>query len=919
MRIRNSLAQDGFIAAQDFRKPKSGEFYTGGVVALDKRAGEYCVRIVDRQELGHYAHEKVLAGDMLGPTVWEQSGDKRPCPAWMKAWPVTGSIGAAGGTNVSGVPSPKSPGGEVPADSRNPIAGTGNAALDRSKLAGSATGGSSSTNMIPLPPTSLSEQTTPPDLEILPIGNATGNPEDDRFKPKKIRYRGPSSGTSSFTVDTSRKDGTIVNLPRSFPAFAKGSVGILLPATVETEQVESYHPTDPRLIAPNRNGAPGFGSVVCDMTADGAIDDDATALLQSAFRVVLRPRGTRGLASNSRNTLAINIGRDGQSATVGSLVADGIDGKKVALGRLSVRDGGPLDCVAGGCLHSFGTDGDGNKITPVHFSDLSLWRTATKGPTTPGGGNTPPGYSGPITGGGGPIAKAAGKGGGAPDAAGDGRYDGPLHFQTPWPKPPKLYYPSIVEMGFDDKEQYRLPRDGGGDGGPLFGKWKWWTTCVIGTNGPGRGPTDDKDKPPKDPPGGPGSPGGDNGGGPITPGGGNPAPGAPGGDNGGGPGSPGGDGGGGPTTPGGTPGFSGDGITGPGESPPDIPGGGGGGPTTPSPTNPDGGPWEDAPFWIFFFDRTNDDFWPPPSPGDIGDLIDGFPGPFPPGGGGGGPTTPGGGGGSGTVDAPSAQSRSVGAHNVTPNSSSIRKPRIHGVTVQEIAMPSVVGRPQMMHQGAPDLRYGQDAVAPQIAWAENRAPQVLRSESFGKQAGATFVHTQAPGNSRSLSGTGTGGTMDMVPEHDMTDVAFNSTYGASGTMTGVSEASRIIGYGVTLAFGKPSLATGKPTESVGVTADYTNKSAKFRYYDAGGTPVEIVEIANQLITLADQVNIATNTGTGTTIATSASQKLGFFGAAAVQQPAAVADATGGVVEDVEARAALNALLSRLRDLGLIDT
>lgn len=47
--------------------------------------------------------------------------------------------------------------------------------------------------------------------------------------------------------------------------------------------------------------------------------------------------------------------------------------------------------------------------------------------------------------------------------------------------------------------------------------------------------------------------------------------------------------------------------------------------------------------------------------------------------------------------------------------------------------------------------------------------------------------------------------------------------------------------------------------------------------------------------------------------------LGFFGATPAAQPVAVADAAGGATVDAEARTALNALLARLRTLGLIAT
>lgn len=64
---------------------------------------------------------------------------------------------------------------------------------------------------------------------------------------------------------------------------------------------------------------------------------------------------------------------------------------------------------------------------------------------------------------------------------------------------------------------------------------------------------------------------------------------------------------------------------------------------------------------------------------------------------------------------------------------------------------------------------------------------------------------------------------------------------------------------------------------------------------------------------ADAKNIAVGTTTGTKIATASTQKLGFFGVTPVVQPAAVADSTG--TGDVVAQ--LNALLARMRSLGLI--
>lgn len=73
------------------------------------------------------------------------------------------------------------------------------------------------------------------------------------------------------------------------------------------------------------------------------------------------------------------------------------------------------------------------------------------------------------------------------------------------------------------------------------------------------------------------------------------------------------------------------------------------------------------------------------------------------------------------------------------------------------------------------------------------------------------------------------------------------------------------------------------------------------------------------LTFGEAINIATGTTTGTIIGTASTQKLGFYGATPIVQGASVADATGGVVIDAEARTAINALISRIEALGLIAT
>lgn len=72
------------------------------------------------------------------------------------------------------------------------------------------------------------------------------------------------------------------------------------------------------------------------------------------------------------------------------------------------------------------------------------------------------------------------------------------------------------------------------------------------------------------------------------------------------------------------------------------------------------------------------------------------------------------------------------------------------------------------------------------------------------------------------------------------------------------------------------------------------------------------------LSITDAKDITIGTSTGSKIG-QASSKIGFFGATPVAQQASVADATGGVVIDAEARTAINALISRIEALGLIVT
>jgi hypothetical protein len=86
--------------------------------------------------------------------------------------------------------------------------------------------------------------------------------------------------------------------------------------------------------------------------------------------------------------------------------------------------------------------------------------------------------------------------------------------------------------------------------------------------------------------------------------------------------------------------------------------------------------------------------------------------------------------------------------------------------------------------------------------------------------------------------------------------------------------------------------------------------------DGAASPTEALRISNdRSITVSDGGNVVLGTTTGTKIGTGTTQKIGFYNATPVVQPTAVADATDAATVITQ----LNALLTRMRNLGLIAT
>lgn len=75
-------------------------------------------------------------------------------------------------------------------------------------------------------------------------------------------------------------------------------------------------------------------------------------------------------------------------------------------------------------------------------------------------------------------------------------------------------------------------------------------------------------------------------------------------------------------------------------------------------------------------------------------------------------------------------------------------------------------------------------------------------------------------------------------------------------------------------------------------------------------------VFNKAITIADGLDITTNTSTGTKLPALATQKLGFWGVTPIVQPSAISAPAGGATIDSQSRTAITSIISTLQSLGL---
>jgi hypothetical protein len=147
---------------------------------------------------------------------------------------------------------------------------------------------------------------------------------------------------------------------------------------------------------------------------------------------------------------------------------------------------------------------------------------------------------------------------------------------------------------------------------------------------------------------------------------------------------------------------------------------------------------------------------------------------------------------------------------------------------------------------------------------------------------------------------------------------------AAGGTTAVAEGDRLGAIFFTGANGTDLSNIGALIDCVvdaepftsGDTTDLPSRLVFSTAADGAASATERLRITSAgVLQVADAGNIQVGTTTGTKIGTATTQKLGFYNATPVVQPTAVANATTAV--DVITQ--LNALLAKLRTLGIIAT
>ena len=143
--------------------------------------------------------------------------------------------------------------------------------------------------------------------------------------------------------------------------------------------------------------------------------------------------------------------------------------------------------------------------------------------------------------------------------------------------------------------------------------------------------------------------------------------------------------------------------------------------------------------------------------------------------------------------------------------------------------------------------------------------------------------------------------------------AFDGGWGHLKAIGGIGDtgAELLSAGGITLKTGTGKgvhIGNGTDAKSLNVYKTYTSATSYERLSFGWDTNVA---------TINTTAGSAGGTKRGLQICSLATDELGFFGATPVDQPATVADPSGGGTVDTEARAAIAAVIDRLQELGLI--
>jgi hypothetical protein len=191
--------------------------------------------------------------------------------------------------------------------------------------------------------------------------------------------------------------------------------------------------------------------------------------------------------------------------------------------------------------------------------------------------------------------------------------------------------------------------------------------------------------------------------------------------------------------------------------------------------------------------------------------------------------------------------------------------------------------------------------------------------TIGAAGGAVLAAGSATVPSLSFSGSSVGVYQRAVGELDLTDG--NEAQARYFTNTIVLNSDFVFGWG-----NSTTAPTGSDTllrrDAAGTLAQYNGANAQaYRLYNTFTSTNSFERLgirwsSNECI-IDTEIGGSGGTLRGIKIGSATSSLLGFYGATPVDRPATVADPTGGGTIDAEARTAINDIIDRLQELGLI--